>query len=216
MKEHRMVIARSLRFFTEGSPDAPKRLIVLHGYGQLPEYFIRQFSFLKDHSVYVVAPEGLHRFYLNGFSGRVGASWMTRHDRLQDIADQVAYLDNLIAALHQQNPSAKLGILGFSQGVATAIRWIHQGSVKPDLCISWAGTLPPDVPYDRDAHLFSGFPFYCLTGDEDDLVQPSGMAYQLQMLKPLGNFVESRYSGGHKIAQDILIKLLQEAGFIAQ
>ena len=32
-----------------------------------------------------MAPEGLSRFYLEGFSGKVGATWMTREDRLNDI-----------------------------------------------------------------------------------------------------------------------------------
>jgi predicted esterase len=214
MKAHRLVIQRSLRYFTEGALDAPKQLLVLHGYGQLPEYFIRQFAFLKDHGVLVVAPEGLHRFYLNGFSGRVGASWMTRHDRLQDIADQVQYLNEVLKILKQLNPNAEWGLLGFSQGVATAVRWLHQSAVQTAFCINWAGTMPPDIPYDRDAERFATYPMYCLTGDDDDLVKPDDMRYQLQQLTALPHFQHRIYQGGHKIDPDLLRQLMQEVGFI--
>jgi hypothetical protein len=46
-----------------------------------------------------VAPEGLSRFYFEGgFHGpgsKVGATWMTREDRLAKIEDYVGYLDAL-------------------------------------------------------------------------------------------------------------------------
>src|ERR1051325_10016453 len=43
----------------------------------------------------LVAPEGLSRFYLSerATERRVGASWMTREDRLAEIADYLGYLD---------------------------------------------------------------------------------------------------------------------------
>ena len=64
--------------------NAKKVLYVLHGYGQLAEFFVRKFRELGDEYL-IVAPEGMHRFYLQGSSGRVGASWMTKEDREQDI-----------------------------------------------------------------------------------------------------------------------------------
>ena len=46
---------------------------VVHGYGQLAEYFIRHFRGLDDGTRYIVAPEGLSRFYVKEWT-RVGAS----------------------------------------------------------------------------------------------------------------------------------------------
>jgi hypothetical protein len=64
--------------------------LVTHGYGQLAKTFIRRFEPIMDAQTLVVAPEGLSRFYWGGFDGPVVASWMTREDRLDEIADCAA------------------------------------------------------------------------------------------------------------------------------
>jgi dienelactone hydrolase len=79
----------------------------------------------------VVAPEALSRFYVDrgepaaGTPARVGATWMTREDREAEIADYVRYLDRALDAAAGRPGAAApaLGVLGFSQGAATACRW---------------------------------------------------------------------------------------------
>ena len=124
MEEVRIAVARTARVFCIGPPiaSASRVLYALHGYGQLPAYFLRKFEPLAEAGWTVVAPEGLHRFYTEGTSGRVGASWMTREDRATDIGDYLAYL----AQVQERFPLPSNGravLLGFSQGVATAARW---------------------------------------------------------------------------------------------
>ena len=76
------------------------------------DYFIRKFRALFD-DLLVVAPEGMHRFYLQGSSGRVGASWMTKEAREDDIADNLRWLQELDAHISAQyRPKRKL-LLGF-------------------------------------------------------------------------------------------------------
>src|SRR5207237_799567 len=66
----------------------------------------------------VVAPEGRPRFYLteSPTERRVGASWMTREDRLHEIDDYVRYLDAVHVDL--KLPNTRITALGFSQGSA--------------------------------------------------------------------------------------------------
>ena len=100
-------------------------LYVLHGYGQQAQYFIRKFRAQFD-KLLVVAPEGMHRFYLQGSAGRVGASWMTKEAREDDIQDNIQWLEQLDATITKiYRPQRKI-ILGFSQGGATAARWYHR------------------------------------------------------------------------------------------
>lgn len=116
--------------------------LVLHGYGQLAQYFIRHFQPLisEKHTHCVIAPEGHSKFYLQGTSGRVGASWMTKEKRLSEIEDQWLLLDEVN---HQfVPPQARLHVLGFSQGVATAWRWILQSAPTVASLGIWAGSLP--------------------------------------------------------------------------
>ncbi len=89
-------ISKKARYWTLGNPNSEKIIYVLHGYGQLAEYFIKNFEPLVELGFYVVAPEGTQRFYLNGTSGRVGASWMTKELREIDIEEN----NNYLASLH--------------------------------------------------------------------------------------------------------------------
>jgi predicted esterase len=148
MKEHRFTVEKTTRFYTLGEVEkASKLLIVLHGYGQLPQFFIRKFQSLVDKGYFIVAPEGLHRFYLEGTSGRVGASWMTREARLDDIRDNLNYIKELTTQFLSQKQFEKTILLGFSQGGATATRLYAQFPELFEKCILWASVFPDDVPF---------------------------------------------------------------------
>src|SRR5258705_7905505 len=93
-----MTVSRMARYFTIGRPDR-EVWFVLHGYGQLAARFLSRFEPLDDGGRLIVAPEALSRFYLTEDSAerRVGASWMTREDRLTEIEDYVQYLEAVYA-----------------------------------------------------------------------------------------------------------------------
>src|SRR6266581_2470839 len=85
MQEHSFSTARSARYFTLGAPErAAEFWFVYHGYGQLASRFLERFRSIESERRCIVAPEGLSRFYLSESPAerRVGASWMTRGDRL--------------------------------------------------------------------------------------------------------------------------------------
>src|SRR5881409_4124826 len=97
MHEHHLSVSRTARYFTlgESSRAVGEVWFACHGYGQLAARFLEKLRVLDDGTRYLVAPEGLSRFYLTERTTerRVGASWMTREDRLAEIADYVRYLD---------------------------------------------------------------------------------------------------------------------------
>src|SRR5688500_4670112 len=142
MHEHHLIVSRSARFYTLGSLDESTRdvWIVCHGYAQLASRFVRHFAPIHVPGRLIVAPEALNRFYFDpvfghhGPDAKVGATWMTREDRLREIADYVGYLDALHSAIFARvdRSRAPLTVLGFSQGVATATRWATLGTVQPD------------------------------------------------------------------------------------
>jgi len=98
-REHHLPVSRTARYFTIGEPDASltELWFVCHGYGQLAGRFVRHFESIDAPHRMIVAPEALSRFYVE-VAGKthadthVGASWMTREDRLSDIEDYVEYL----------------------------------------------------------------------------------------------------------------------------
>lgn len=146
---HRLQVQRTARYHTLGPATARDVWVVLHGYGQRAADFLRPFRALADGTRRIVAPEALSRFYPDGMRGRVGASWMTAAARDDEIADYVAYLDAVAGALALP-PDARLHVLGFSQGAATASRWTLLGAAPVARLTLWAGRLPPDL--DLAAH----------------------------------------------------------------
>ncbi len=99
-KEQHIQVQRTARYFQigEASPKIQRIWYVLHGYGQLASFFAKHFEKIADEKTLVIAPEALSRFYSDGTGGRVGATWMTKEDRLNQIDDYIFYLD----ALHQR------------------------------------------------------------------------------------------------------------------
>lgn len=150
MEEHLFSTPRAARYFTLGSPEKASELwFVCHGYGQLASRFLERFRPIEAERRCIVAPEALSRFYLteSPTERRVGASWMTREDRLHEIDDYVRYLDGVYAKIAPRN--ARVTALGFSQGTATASRWTALGSSRIDRLIVWGGEVPPDLDLKR-------------------------------------------------------------------
>jgi predicted esterase len=150
MQEHQFSTTRTARYFTLGqSENAAEVWFVCHGYGQLASRFLERFLPIEAAGRCIVAPEGLSRFYLteNPAERRVGASWMTREDRLHEIDDYVRYLDALYGTIVRAQ--ARVTALGFSQGTATVTRWAALGSSRIDRLILWGGEVPPDLDLRR-------------------------------------------------------------------
>lgn len=137
-------VTKQLRYSISSREKGKELLIAFHGYGQLIEFFSKKFDGL-DSDITVVCPEGMHRFYLEGTSGRVGASWMTKEWREQDILENNNALNLLLAQLNEELEPSRIIVFGFSQGVATAARWIAASSIQIDEFIAWSGVFPPDI-----------------------------------------------------------------------
>ena len=115
MDEHRLSVPRSARYFTAGADSRTARDIwfVLHGYGQLVGRFLCYFVGLSDGQRMVVVSEAFSRFYLEGdVRDKVGASWMTREDRLAEIDDYVHYLDVVFSEVtHERRPEDRKSVV---------------------------------------------------------------------------------------------------------
>ncbi|MBF9252413.1 dienelactone hydrolase family protein [Pontibacter sp. 172403-2] len=211
MIEHSLTVARTARYYTLGTPSGLiKNLwIVCHGYGQLARYFLRHFRVLDDGKTMVVAPEALSRFYLDGFSGRVGATWMTKEDRLSEIEDQAAYLDLLLQEQLRQLPeNVRVTVLGFSQGGATVCRWLATGQPQVHKLILWAASFPEDISFEAGKAAFQHLPIAMVYGTKDAFITPEALARKQQLMAQLGITPQVyTFDGGHTIDPETLIIL---------
>lgn len=208
--ERHLTVARTARYQQLGELSLQTRRVwfVCHGYGQLAAYFIRHFAFLTkaDPTTVIIAPEGLSRFYLSGNGGRVGASWMTRDDRLHEIQDHINFLNQLaVTVLSQCPPNVQLTVLGFSQGTATVSRWLAQAVFRPAHLILWAGGFPDDITPSAAQKLLQDLPLAVVIGSDDEYISIAQAAQQHQQLEQLG--AEARlltFTGTHELNRAIL------------
>jgi len=215
MREHHLIVPRSARYFTLGDlgPGTREVWFVCHGHGQLAGRFLRQFEPLMDGTRFVVAPEGLSRFYLESGRGRnekVGASWMTREDRLSEIADYVRYLDALQAEILRDVDPGTVGVhlLGFSQGTATVSRWTALGAVRPERMISGGGEVPPDLDLAAGAQALRRGRLILVAGDQDEFMTGKVLARDEGRLREQGiPFETRRFHGGHELDAGVLREL---------
>ena len=212
MEEKKISISKTVRFYTLGEQNREVEHLwyLLHGYGQLAGYFIRPFREFESSKRLLVAPEGMHRFYLEGTEGRIGASWMTKEDRLQDIEDYCRYLNQLHAELLTGlNPDVKIHILGFSQGVATAFRWVNHFEGQITSLHGWAGTFPPDIDYALNRERFQKLRITAHFADNDRYI-PLEKADELEFqLKSQGiSLKRFDYKGEHKFYPEPLKDLI--------
>jgi len=211
--EKYITVERTARYFTLGELNEHTEQIwfVCHGYGQLAEYFIKKFQVLNNGKTYIVAPEGLSRFYLEGLSGRVGATWMTREDRLNDIKDNINYLNSLYAFITKDTkPGIKITLLGFSQGGPTLCYWIGNGKVKFDKLVLWAGIFPPDLNNDfkfTAEYLLKDKPTYIVYGTNDPLLKPehSKEIESYKTIKP--DLQILTFEGKHEMNEEVLNRI---------
>ena len=217
MDEHHLSVPRSARYFTVGPDARTAREIwfVLHGYGQLAGRFLRHFAVLAEGQRTVVAPEGLSRFYLEGDArDKVGASWMTREDRLTEIDDYVHYLDVVFSeVVHEQRPATGIHVLGFSQGTATACRWLVLGRAQADRLVLWGGEVPPDLDLVRARERWKQTSLLFVAGSEDWFITPKVLARDEQRLKENGiAYRVERFEGGHEIRGEVLERITGVSG----
>jgi predicted esterase len=211
-------VERTARYYTLGGRDGagPVKTIwfVLHGYSQLAGDFVRYFSDLADTDTLIVAPEAMNRFYMIGIDKParerpVGATWMTREDRDSEIADYVEYLE----ALHEEVArdaarfGAKVNVLGFSQGAATATRWIMHGKAHVDRLVLWGGLTPPDASLSGAASL-RNVPLTLVIGERDQYVSAAMLsAEQARLESAKIPFDVISFEGGHVISRSVFPKL---------
>jgi len=209
MIKRNISVPKTARFYLSGEiTDNIKSVwFVLHGYGQLAEEFIQNFESISDDHTLVVAPEALNRFYWKGFHGKIGATWMTKEDRLNEIKDYVNFLDILYNEVMIKIPgnTIKVTVLGFSQGTATACRWVVNSKVKVDKLILWGGTIPPDINSVESEKILEASNLAIVVGDKDEFIDENLIDREIKHLdekKLLYQLI--RFDGKHEIKPEIL------------
>ena len=191
------------RVLVEDAAVSPSAGVILafHGYGERADDVLAQVNQIPGAAAWLrVAPQALHRFYSRRHE-RVVASWMTREDRELAIADNIAYVQEVLRLVcpARGDDSLRLIVLGFSQGAAMAYRVALLGDRPVSRIVAVAGDMPPEVkgsPREWPPVLVGA-------GTRDEWFSPR-LAADLAFLQSRGVQHEVvRYDGGHEWTEEL-------------
>ncbi len=145
-------ITNSYCTLNEKTSDTKNIWVVFHGIGYLSKYFLKYFQGLDPNENYIIAPQAASKYYLNGKYTHVGASWFTKDNTQQEVENAMNYLD----ALHKTEElgsAEKIIVLGYSQGVSVATRWVARKKINASQLILCSGGLPKELEARDFLHL---------------------------------------------------------------
>jgi predicted esterase len=210
---HSTAIRRTAHYYTLGTPGASIRQfwIVCHGYAQLADEFLKEFDLLDNEQTFVVAPDRFNLFYRKGFTGPIGANWMTRQHRESAIADYCNFIQQVYDFYMPQLPAdVRIVLLGFSQGSATVTRWVMGKQPHFHDLLLWAGLPPEDIDYASQREYLSDKNLYLLYGSDDPFLTPDRMTVVQDIETKNGiDFQEELFTGGHEIPVEVLQQFLK-------
>jgi len=206
-------VKKTARYFmNEINSDSVETVwFIFHGYGQLAENFIKKFPTLDNGKNLLTAPEALSRFYTDNGSGKIGASWMTREDRENEIKDYTAYLNGLYELILEKlkGKTFRFNVFAFSQGASTASRWLQSGGRKADRLILWGGFLPPDFKMEQWNKSFNCL--HIITGKEDEYFPPGKLEEGKIILDAHSvNYKVRIFEGGHEMKEKAVNEIMSE------
>ena len=195
----------------EGAAISLRVLAGFHGYGENADDMMAELRRIPGVDDWTrVSVQALNRFYTRGDS-KVVASWMTREDREQAIADNIAYVDAVMARAEAHAlrtgvgrgfSRANLVYVGFSQGVAMAYRAALLGARAAAGIIALAGDLPPELKTDA-AHRNPWPKVLIGVGQTEQWYSPEKVNEDLAFLASRGvDHSIVRFDGGHEWTEE--------------
>ncbi len=211
IQEHSISVQKTAHYYTIGTPSEKVKYfwLVTHGYGQLASQIIHKFEAFDHEEHLIVAPEALSRFYWK--RPQVGATWMTKHHRLDEIADYTRYLKGIYTHfIEQLSPEVKIIFFGFSQGSQTQFRWILREQPHFHHFVIWAGMPPDDLEYLPYQAYLSDKKIHYILGDQDEFMNEHSKKWLHQFVKDQGlDFRFQDFEGTHRIDRKVLMEVFE-------
>ena len=169
-------------------------IIGFHGYAESAAVHLPRLEALDPSGGWTLASvQALSRFY-RGRTDTTVAAWMTREDRETVIADNIAYVDGVVARV-LPDPSV-LVCAGFSQGAAMAFRTAVRGARRATAVIAVGGDVPPELLQDASVRFP---PVLLVRGARDEWYTREKLEADVAALEARGATVcGATVDGGHE------------------
>ncbi|TPN89042.1 alpha/beta hydrolase [Aquimarina algicola] len=181
--------------------------LVFHGIGYLSRYFIRLFEGFDKDENYFIAPQAPSKYYKGDDYRRVGSSWLTKENTKTDTGNVLNYIDAIVATEHIPN-HVRFIILGYSQGVSIASRWIARNQVPCTSLVLVSGGFPKELTKNDFTFLHSDTKITHILGEKDPYFEKAKVDAEKIRVKEILPQIEFRlHPGGHELDPNTLTVL---------
>ena len=142
--------------------------LVCHGMGYLSRYFLKYFKDLNAEENYIIAPQAPSKYYIQP-KMHVGANWLTRDNTSDGMDNILNYID---AVLDKEviPKNVNLIILGYSQGVSIATRYMVKRQLQCSQLVLHSGGIPIELIADDFKYLSKDCNVKLIYGTEDEYI----------------------------------------------
>lgn len=196
---------RTLNSLTEKTKNV---WLVFHGMGYLSKYFINYFSELNTEENYVLAPQAPSKYYQDKAFKHVGACWLTRESTVAETQNILNYVD---AVFEKEifGTLPNLIVLGYSQGVSIATRWVASRKIQCEKLILHSGGIPKELQPSDFEFLNPSAEVIYIYGDKDQYITEARKTEeQLKGSEIFQNRLDIQvFDGIHEISREFLLKI---------
>jgi len=182
--------------------------MVFHGLGYLSKYFIKYFSKINPEENFIIAPQAPSKYYQGNDFKHVGSSWLTRENTAEETKNVLAYVDEVYKTEVNKTPK-NLIVLGYSQGVSIATRWVAKSKINCNELILHSGAIPTELKQDDFSFLNNNTKVTYLYGNKDQYINEARKTEQ----QIIGNKIFGKklhievFEGIHEVNRTFIKKL---------
>jgi predicted esterase len=182
---------------------------VCHGMGYLSKYFLKYFKELNGEENYIIAPQAPSKYYIGSNFKHVGASWLTKENPIKEMENVMRYFDAVLE--NEKLPKdGNLIVLGYSQGVSVAMRYVAKRKLKCSQLILMSGGIPRELESQNFEFLKGKTAVSLVYGNQDKYLNEERLANEKKRFyKLFGNNVNIiPFEGKHEVRKELLNKFL--------
>lgn len=176
---------------------------VCHGMSYLSRYFLNHFKSLNADENYIIAPQAPSKYYIQSSFKHVGASWLTRENTAIETENILHYFDAIYNA-EEIPDNVNLIVLGYSQGVSVAMRYIAKRQLQCDKLVLMSGGIPKELI--KEDFKFLNAEVKHIYGIQDEYLNEERILHETNRIKELfENKVEIiPFDGKHKVNVELI------------
>ncbi|WP_411894935.1 alpha/beta hydrolase [Winogradskyella sp. A2] len=156
---------------------------VCHGMGYLSRYFLKYFKSLDPDKNYVIAPQAPSKYYQQP-KMHVGANWLTRDNTQSGMENIINYFDSIFNN-EQFSSNLNFIVLGYSQGVSVALRYMIKREIQCNKLIIHSGGVPVELVNKDFSYLKKETEVYLVYGTKDEYLNEQRIAEETKKAKEL-------------------------------